>query len=259
MTNKRPEYREIDKHLLRVDHSYQQPEKPSQIRSLERSWNSAAVVTLLVGERKDESLWIIDGQQRWAAAMSNPAVTVLPCMVVQSTGPKMEAELFWLVDVGRRDVSAIDKFRARLAFGDERAWFVQDSLDLFGLKLSRGAKNKNEVNCIEVLLTKASLDRVAFRRVLEVAAILAAEESKPVNKMLVSGLWYLDRNLEFDLFESNVFKKLKKIGASMLLGEANRVAQVLANRNERAYGVGMLQAINKGAKVRLQWRDGVER
>ena len=130
----------IDKHLLHVDHTYQQVPKPVQAKELGRNWDMKACATLLVTIRAEGPLKgqyvVLDGQQRLAGAMLREDVTLLPCRVVQTTGVKDEARLFLSVDIGRRQVSAFDKYKALLTAGDEEAWFVEDTLDSLSLRLT---------------------------------------------------------------------------------------------------------------------------
>lgn len=250
------EFRYISKHNLHVDHSYQQQAKLFQAKQLAREWDQEACATLVVVERANHKLYIVDGQQRHGGAMLRDDVDLLPCRVFKSRGVEDEAKLFLMIDTGRRQVSALDKYHASLTAGDEDAWFVEDTLDLLGLTASPNGKDKRTVGCIEALLNKSKIDQVAFRRVLTVASALAAADDQKLAKVLFLGLWYLDRNLNVSgINAKRIRDRLHKVGAAQLERRAKARAEADANHGERVYGEGMLQAVNKGLTVRFEWKS----
>jgi hypothetical protein len=116
------EFREIDKHLLRIDPNYQRPELhgPKQ-KKIRVNWNWELCGTLLVGERSSGELYVIDGQQRLRAAMANEEVDMLPCMVYKSDGPRHEAQIFMDSAVDRQGLGPHDIHKARIAGGNKPA------------------------------------------------------------------------------------------------------------------------------------------
>lgn len=107
----------LNVHSLNVDYSYQRPET-NIIEVIAQDFNSLAFGRICVGQRKDGTYWIVDGQQRTAAAKLINKVTV-PCDIFQSTGPKMEATIFQQINKNRKKVTPGEVFKAGLKSGQK--------------------------------------------------------------------------------------------------------------------------------------------
>ena len=49
---------------LNISHTYQRTVKRTVVAKIKKQYDSAAFGTIIVGERKDGSLWVVDGQAK---------------------------------------------------------------------------------------------------------------------------------------------------------------------------------------------------
>lgn len=117
--NEQLKFRFIPKTQLRIDPIYQRGLVSSQkLAKMRREFSWTLFGTLLVAERDDNTLYVVDGQQRLAAVMGIPGIDEVPCEVFSSSGSRQEAIIFKDRDSERTRISPRDQFRARVA-GEE--------------------------------------------------------------------------------------------------------------------------------------------
>lgn len=129
-------YKELDKHILRVDETYQRGRGP-RVAGMARKWSWSLCNALTVAERENGSYWVVDGHQRLLAALENVNITTLPCMVFHSSGAHEEAAVFKDIDSQRSKLGPHVVFKARLAAGEPAA------VELNELLASRGYRFAN--------------------------------------------------------------------------------------------------------------------
>lgn len=126
---------------LRIDDSYQRSIETDASRKLIRAiaaeWDWDVFDVLKVSRRPDNSLFVIDGQHRRAAAELRGDITQLPCVLKRCAGPAEEARIFIASNRGRKRMSRIDDFRAALGAGDADALAIARLVDAAGLKIAR--------------------------------------------------------------------------------------------------------------------------
>lgn len=246
------EFRYVDKDDLKIDGAYQRDLK-EEARRIAKNWDENKVEVLTVNERPDGSLWLVNGHQRWGAAMMLEEVRLLPCHVVRLPGREEEAELFGALDANRVRITPFERYRAALAAADELAWFVEDLCDDLNVKVvGRSARAVGELNCINALLNRAKVNRESTRRALALAKETADADEVPITKPLFLGLAYLDYGIEQGNGLSNPIlrKRLKAVGARKLVDAANRGAGLESSRTWGPFGRGMLKAVNGSSTVR---------
>src|SRR5262245_1395138 len=122
---------ELDK--LGVDPAYQRDVKKGHERIV-ANFKREALGILVVGEREDASLWIVDGQQR-ATALRKLRYKVAKCEVFRSSGVEHEAEVFRWINFGRTKLNTYEQFRSLLAQGDKVAWAIKEAVEAEGFRL----------------------------------------------------------------------------------------------------------------------------
>lgn len=157
---------ELDK--LNVDPSYQREVKRKH-NKIVADFNKDALGIVLIAQREDLSLWIVDGLQR-ISALKKLNYTTIKAEVFASSGPEYEAEVFKLVNIERTRLNPQEEFRALLAAGDEQVWAIKEAVEEMGFELvmnQKGARNlragtdiitmqKMEVGCLTTLRNVAS-------------------------------------------------------------------------------------------------------
>lgn len=132
-----PVFERLPESALGIDRSYQRGVKGSVVKKIRSGFTWDAFGAVRVARRRDNSNWVVDGQQRLTAAREL-GVNVVPCLVSPSSGPQEEAELFSRLNGDRGTVTRDDRFRADLCAGDEFALEVAKAVSRGGGKLLPG-------------------------------------------------------------------------------------------------------------------------
>lgn len=127
---------------LAVDPSYQRELDASShklIAAIAAGWDWNLFQPLVVAQRLDRSLWVVDGQHRLEAARLRGDVEQLPCVIFMPGDPADEAEVFVQLNTKRRPLSAYALFNAGLAAGDEQALALDTLMREAGLRFGGSA------------------------------------------------------------------------------------------------------------------------
>ena len=247
--NDKGELRYIDKHALSVDHEYQREEKRLAVERIARAWSWLAAGTLVVGDRGNGELAVIDGQQRLAAAMKIPEISELPCNVFRVYSRKEEAAGFLAGNTERKQITAPDAFRARIAANDPSATLVLSVIKESGREIVNSAGNT--VWCLNTLQKAARLDPARFRDMWALWHSVCA--GRAIHKRIVEGLWYIEQRLPVphSVLKNPLRQRILDVGADALLRGANRAVEYYGKGGERIVAEGFLQEINKGRRLRF--------
>lgn len=123
---------------LEVDPSYQREVKSrtaqTLINSIAMHWNWDLAQVLVVS-RRDDKYHVIDGQHRLMAAKKRGDIQSLPCVIGQFDTVADEAKTYTALNENRRPMSALDKFRAAIASGDEECGAINEMLAKHGFEI----------------------------------------------------------------------------------------------------------------------------
>jgi hypothetical protein len=101
--------------LLFIDQDYQRP-LTSFVESIASEYDPALLGTLIVSERADGRMAVVDGQTR-SEAMRRNEEPEAPCLVYHGLTKGQEAQLFADLQTKRRGMATYLRFRASLAAG----------------------------------------------------------------------------------------------------------------------------------------------
>lgn len=131
-------YETIETHRLQVDDAYQrniERDMPRLRRDIAmHGFQPTLCGTLTVGRRSDSSNWITDGQRRKFMATC-AGIEKLPCMIYRSTGPAMEAELFYQLNKNRKSLTRTELLISVAAAGGINALAIFATLKKYGLTM----------------------------------------------------------------------------------------------------------------------------
>jgi len=119
---------------INVSPPYQRTIVRNEVRSIVKSFDEDAVGALMVGERADGSLWLVDGLQRYSALVEL-GIASWKCVIFQSKGQAHEAKIFKIANTGRTKVSAGAIFRAALVEGEQDCIDINNLVNSCGLRL----------------------------------------------------------------------------------------------------------------------------
>lgn len=124
---------------LAIDPSYQRDinlQGVTLIRSIATHWDWSLCHPLIVSERPDGSLFVVDGQHRLMAAALRGDIRDLPCVVIRYPTVEAEAKGFVALNTARRPLTPFAIFRAALAAGDEDAIGLNAMIARHGLRIT---------------------------------------------------------------------------------------------------------------------------
>ncbi len=240
----------INKRLLHVNTEiYQRDAAKAKVLELASNWSWIACGALIVAER-DGVFWVADGQHRKLAADKRSDIKELPCMVFKVASVKDEAKAFLVTNANRKPVSALGKFKAQIAAGDETAKIVNQVIASAGLRLATASKEQRDFKAVGLAMELAKKDPDSFSDVMHLAGEMAVADKAPVHKRLVEGLYYLHNRIDGGVNNTRLRARIKQVGISGLVEGANKAAAYYGKADAKTLAEGMLQAIN----VRLQKR-----
>lgn len=250
-------YRLLSKHKLRIDHSYQREELQSyKILRMAQEWEWALCHTLLVAERSKGEYYVVDGQQRRAAAMKRSDVDLLPCIVYQSPGPEWEARIFDLFGTSNTKLNPLERHRARLETKSGSKYETAAALEKVvtdrGYKFAR-TQGKLNIGFVGVMTQFFNSNPIATLHAFDWCATVA----KPTN-VKKDGFVILDDFFKgmFTLAVRGVqlnhddLNKLRYVGWPEIKSAMNsyKIAEGAVGGQSQAKGI--LKIINRGRKTR---------
>ena len=240
----RLEYVNVDD--LFMDDDYQRPiNKGLQLRITQNfTWHRFGAVT--VTKRPDGTLWVVDGKQRSTAAKSLGA-TEVPCVIADSTGTPQEAVTFTHINVDRRAVSSIDRFRAAVAARDKLALQIDHDVAHTGYRIASAGRGK-AVSCVSALIQAYKRNPEAAKRVL-VFCCKDVARGEVVKSVLFRGLFEVEllclQSTSKTCTQGAIGKKIATLGQEELIQAAFDASAFTGTNGPRAWSYGMGRAINK--------------
>lgn len=230
---------------LHVDHSYQRSIEggPSQalIRRIGTEWDWRLCAPLMVSRRQD-GLYVIDGQHRLEGAKLRPDVPQLPCSILTYDSPADEAAMFISVNRERRAMNRLDDFHAALAAANGEALAIRQLVEDAGLSIAR-ATSSNTWAPGEVAFTSA-IRSVRLRHGDEhVAEILRALAKAFPDEVLVGG--------------GALFVGLSRMIASSDAIDRNRLFTALMKFNAEGWA-SMIEGMKGGTNRATAMRDALQ-
>lgn len=245
----------INKRLLHVNTEiYQRDAAKAKVLELAAKWSWIACGALIVAER-DGVFWVADGQHRKLAADKRSDIKELPCMVFMVDSVKDEAKAFLVTNANRKPVTALGKFKAQIAAGDEIAQIVCQVIASAGLRLATASKDPRDFKAVGLAMELARKDVDGFSDVMHLAGEMSVTERSPVHKRLVEGLYYLHNRIDGGVNNARLRTRIKQVGISGLTEGANKAAAYYGKADAKTLAEGMLQAINVRLQKRFEFRS----
>lgn len=245
MKDKPGEFMSLHKSVLAVPPEYQRDWIPAKSQDMASAWSWFGCGALVVALRSGV-YYVVDGQHRLLAAMRRSDITHLPCLVFESEGLVSEAQAFLTVNSGRKPITSIGKLRALAIADDEIAKFVVEKIQAHGASITQTAVKGLEIKCMAVCQRLASQNRESFSRAFELCVLLSKEANQPILERVLSALFYIDANSDFDVDDKRFKDRALAIGMPAILAGANKAAAYFTSGGSKVWADGALAAINKG-------------
>jgi hypothetical protein len=237
---------------LKIDHSYQRAEVgDTTILAIARNFKWSAFGVLVVMERANGTLYVVDGQQRLAAVKRRGDIEKVPCMVFQSTGKDHEAQAFLDLNTARKKVSAHDKFIAAARANIDPAKSIAAWLRAEGFILTRNGHTESGIAFPGQLVKSWVRNEATAKEALLIQRELSADKTMAVPVHL--GIDYLLRS--GIPVRDEIPKLIAEGGKERLLGAIrNESRNSNVADSDRVCGIGVLSVMNyrrKNRKYRL--------
>lgn len=239
----------VNKNTLSVDSSYQRGAASNKVLKIAAHWSWVGCGVIVVSRRKG-LLYVVDGQHRVMAALKRDDITHLPAIIFENEEAKKEAEGFIDLNVNRKPLTFVHKYKALLVAGDKHAIMVEDMLQEYGVSIVNG-KAKKSTNSGARLLKSMASNPEKTRRVFDMACKICQDEY--VSEILLGGLWVLDSKIQGGLSDEKIRKRLVSIGLEPLETAAKRAAAFYTKGGEAVWANGMLQEINKNLRNKFEF------
>lgn len=151
-----PNYQQLRVADLIVDPDYQREIKENHVAKMVRDWDEAQIGVLEVSLREDGTYAVFDGQQRLEAA-NRLKLRQLPCLVHTGLDPEGEAELFTRLQDNRVPITPLERFKARVFYGDPIAKGMHEITEAAGYQIGAGPRSLQGVVAVERIYRRGNL------------------------------------------------------------------------------------------------------
>jgi hypothetical protein len=245
----------LRKDALFVDHTYQRIAKNVRVLQIAQKWSWLACGVIVVAKREDDQrFYVVDGQHRVLAALKRSDIEQLPCLVFKTESAKEEAAGFYDSNTGRRLPTSLEKWKAQLLRGDATTTFVDALIQQAG-RVAGNQAGHLEVRCLTSLLRAADADREMLRNMWPL--VVEVCQGNSLHERVFDGLFWLEAHLPDgqSLTDKRWRERVIRLGFRGLLDAAQRAATFYARGGAKTWGVGMLEAMNKGCRIHLSLRE----
>lgn len=252
MRNEPGEFQWISKHKIRVDPKYQRD--PHVVKSIVKDWDWAAFGAISVVPREDGWLYATDGGHRTTAAMERSDIDLLPCMVFKLDSIEEEAGAFRRANEARKNVTAIEKFKAGVVEKDPLYMKIKALLDELDLEVS-DVSNSDNLSAIGTVVNLARRGNFeTLREIMTKARFLAMAEEQMINVVLIQGLAWICRRGGFN--NKRLMERLDAVGFTRLVTAARRRSAIIGKGGPEVWAAGMIEEANKGLRRRIVLKEG---
>lgn len=143
---------------LFVDALYQRPLDEKRVERMADNWNERLAGLLEVSDRQNGKLAVFDGQHRLEALRKLKRASA-PCLVHRGLDTSGEADLFASLQLQRKNLKPLDRFKAQLVAGSREAKAIQRIVEDEGFAIGKPGSGTTE-HCIGAIST---LERI-YRR-----------------------------------------------------------------------------------------------
>lgn len=218
--------------------------------AIAKDFDRAAFGVLIVMRRKYGQMFVVDGQQRLSAVKRRGDMSHVPCLVFESKGQEHEARAFVALNINRKRVTAVERFRAAVAAGVQPESEISDFLASIGIRVTEDGKDGRGVSFPAHLLRSWKLSRVHCQEAIQVQLLINNNDA-PLHHEVHNGIYWL---LAHGVSVGDYVDKIIRLGGRSRLLESIRTVSIETGMspNMRTCGVGILRVINhrrRGGKI----------
>lgn len=242
--------------LLHVDHLYQRDLIMEVVDRIAANWDIVTAGTIVVSRRADGTLYVVDGQHRFAAAKLAGETEIL-AQVVDGLTAEEEAHLRIQGNYKRSD-RINEVFRARVFAGDPTALALQEIAHRYDTEINFVPDASKGLNAISSLEHLYNLDNgVRLSRVFAVIKDAWGEVGGPnASSAILKGLaWFLDRHSE-EIDRQRLIERMRMEGPAAIGRSARNHKAALGGTHWINTYRALVEVYNYNLREnsRLEWR-----
>jgi len=244
------ERRNVPIDLIKIDHSYQRrPVSDKIILAIARNLSWPAFGVVVLARRKSGDLYCYDGQQRLEALRRRGDIKEVPAIIFDSMGVEYEARDFLRLNCNRKNVTAVDKFRAAVLARLPLELSISAFLSLNDMIVSSNGRTDHGLEFVATLVAYWKRDQGSSESALLAQKIIVGDG--PLNNYVHKGLWWLAHN--GIVIEDFLEKIIREGGTTRILHDINVVGMKagMAARSDVICGYGILEVINHRRRNRI--------
>lgn len=248
--------RRIKLDALNVDRSYQRDLSMPLVEQIRDHWDELASELVLVSEREDGSLWIINGQHRSAAARLR-GESHIDARVVKGLTVEREASLRLKTNVRITD-RPLERFKGKVAARDAEALSIVGLLAQFDTEINETQRMDEGVNSIGAIeaLYRVDEGQLLFATLRVIEQAYARVGPKTASAYLVKSIgWFIQRHAD-EIDRDRLVERLKATGTAQLERSARTMMGAMGGSLWSNYYRAIVDAYNErlADRSRLEWR-----
>lgn len=237
------EFARIPKDQLYVDPSYQREHSEAKAREMAADWEWIRCPTLMVVQRLDGTLFVVDGQHRAIAASKRDDIEDLPCLVFDVRDVSEEASAFFKLNTSRSAVPIMAQYRARCIARDAGAVSTEEVMRAAGMRFGNGGRGT--IQAIRLVMKMVKEDRDLALKSLLLAKEVAGDNG--VNGDVLHAMFWIARH-DASVLEGVHAARLTEAGQGVLLNEINRHRAITATGGVASNSKPIVALLNKGRR-----------
>lgn len=254
-----PKYRlgRVNVVTLNVDYAppfgsgYARPLSAVRLTRLRRDWDALAVSPIVVNDRGNSTLWVIDGNHRRVVAYEKQMFSV-PAMIFSGLERAREADLYTKLGTVFGQTPAT-RFQSKLIAGDPNAHAIIKTLDRFGLTMASGRWAAGEVKAVarvEYIYARGSEQGLTW--VLGLLTAAYPDEPQALTEMALEGAFGFWQRYAKDVNREELARILQGAGLAALHDRADSTwAKIDLGQRANTYGSAMAEMYAAATKRRL--------
>jgi len=240
----------LDIDTLHLDERYQRGEvSAANTKWLADNLDWKEFGTLLVMQRANGKCFVVDGRQRLTAIRLRGDIERVPCIVSPSSGVAEEAARFLDVNVKRKNVSALERFKSAVTARMEPQMSIAQWLDANKFIVSPGAHKNTIIDFAATLIQTWKGDQQACQRALLIQRGVLRENEGLDSSVHKGFVWLLHGGVTLETYVD----KLIRLGGKLYLQREIKAAGLESNTKggQRTCGLGILRALNHKVRNKL--------
>lgn len=242
---------------LTVDPRYQRPLSENRVKKMIREFDPDLIGVLLCSRRDDDTIVVLDGQQRRETVARMWGVKQkVPCLVYHGLSVEQEAQIFVGFNEERTKPRAIEQFRAKVVAGDEACVAIDRLLRERGLRATTGnqAKTVQSIKTAEKVYRNAGPD--VFAETLDVLLAAGMGDDEPIPGEFIEAVALLLSRHGHVLDNARLLRTLQDTIPRRVVATARTMkAEVYTTGSTVNVVVArlVLDRYNKGLRSKVEW------